>query len=293
MTNIELKRHNDFLLKQNELTRKKIIQPIYRGDSLKNLCNKLNVEFEGKSTNIETLLNRLFMVGEKAQRFYTDNENFRIEEADNYVFERILHYFNDSLKSKNKNTIFFFERNRNFAEFFSNKNNKQIFLSKINEATNSEKINIRNYYLILLHQLAAINYKKKSHFVSTSKDYKIAEIFSNSKLEKHKIILHCWYPTKINKLIILKYKLPIYNFHPYQYQREYSVQGGILPHFISGIEFTDSSDFYPNPNIFKQEISNTTFLKGININQEHFHEIANLTNYKITLATDGNNTWEN
>ena len=293
MTNIELKRHNDFLLKQNELTRKRIIQPIYRGDSLKNLCYKLNVDFDGKSTNIETLLNRLFMVGEKAQRFYTDNENFRIEEADNYVFERILKYYKGSLKSKNKNTVFFFERNRSFTEFFSNKNNKQVFLDKIAKATNSEKINIRNYYLIILHQLASINYKRKSHFVSTSEDYKIAEMFSNGKLEKHRIILHCWYPTKISKVTISKYNLPTYNFHPYQYQREYSVLGGILPHFISGIEFIQSNDFYPNPNIFNQEISNSTFLKGIEINQERFHEIAKLTNYRITLTTDGNNTWEN
>ncbi|MEO9507923.1 MULTISPECIES: hypothetical protein [Flavobacteriaceae] len=293
MTNRELERHNNFLLKHMELTRKKIIQPIYRGDSLKNLCYKLNVEFDEERTDINTLLYRLFMVGEKAQRFYTDNENFRIEEADDYVFEKILKYYKDSLKSKNSNTIFFFDRNKKFTDFFSNKENKQTFLSKIRAATNSEKINIRNYYLILLHQLAAINYKKKSHFVSTSKKYEIAEMFSNGKREKHRIILHCWYPRKMNIMIVSKYDLPKYSFHPYQYQKEYSVLGGILPHFISGIELVESGDFYPNPNIFNQDISNSTFLNGININQEHFHEIANLTNYKRTLTTDGNNTWEN
>ena len=276
-----------------ELTRKKIIQPVYRGDSLKNLCNKLNVQFNGKTTDIETLLNRLFMLGDKAQRFYTDNENFRIDEAEDYVFERILNYFKESIKSKNKNTIFFFERNKKFTDFFTNKENKQTFISKIRKATSSDKINIRNYYLILLHQLAAINYKKKSHFISTSKDYKIAEMFSNGKREKHRIILNCWYPKKRNSEIIKKYDLPTYNFHPYQYQKEYSVLGGILPHFISGLELVESGDFYPNPNIFNQNITNSTFLNGIEINQKQFHKIAILTNYKRTLTTDGKNTWEN
>lgn len=293
MTNIELERHNDFLLKQIELTRKRIIQPIYRGDSLRNLCYRLNVEFNEMNTNIETLLDRLFMVGEKAQRYYTDNENFRIEEADDYVFNKIVKYYNDSLKSKNKNTIFFFERNKKFTEFFMNKANKKIFIQKIENADHQERINIRNYYLIMLHQLAAINYKKKSHFVSTTKDYKIAEMFANGKREKYRIILHCWFPIRANKNILLKYGLPTYSIHPYQYQREYSILGGILPHFISGLELIESKEFYPNPNIFRQEIDNSTFLNGLKINQENFHNIANLTNYKRTLTTDGNKTWEN
>ena len=293
MTNLELKRHNDFLLTHNDIVRRKIIQTIYRGDSLKNLCEKLNVEFNDSDVDLYTLLDRLFMVGEKGKRFYTDNENFRIDESENYVFDRIFKYYNDSLKSKNTNTIFFFDRNIALKEFFTNKENKIIFINKINGATQSERVNIRNYYLIMLHQLAVINYKNKSHFVSTSKDYKIAEKFANGKREKNKIILHCWIPIKRNREIISKYNLPTYNFHPYQYQREYSILGGILPHFISGIELFESRDFYPNPNIFIQDISTSTFLNGLNINQTHFHEIANLTNYKRTLSTDGNDTWEN
>jgi hypothetical protein len=293
MTNLELQRHNHFLLKQIELTRKRIIQPIYRGDSLRNLCYRLNIEFNEMNTEIETLLHRLFMVGEKAQRYYTDNENFRIEEAHNYVFDRIVQYYNDSIKSKNKNTMFFFERNENFTKFFSNKANKKIFIQKIEKIKYQERINIRNYYLIMLHQLAAINYKKKSHFVSTSKEYKIAEMFANGKREKHRVILHCWFPIRANKNTILKHGLPTYSFHPYQYQREYSILGGILPHFISGLEFIETKEFYPNPNIFRQDIDNSTFLNGIKINQQDFHNIVNLTNYKRTLTSDGDNTWEN
>ena len=45
---------------------------------MENLCGKLNVPYNQKGIDIPTLLERLFMVGEKAQRFYTNDENFKI-----------------------------------------------------------------------------------------------------------------------------------------------------------------------------------------------------------------------
>lgn len=293
MNREELIRYNDFLLKQIDLTRKREIRPIYRGDSLKNLCEKLNVTFNYENTDIPIVLERLFMVGEKAQRYYTDDENFNINEASDYVFEKIMRYFKTSLKNKNANTISFFNKNLALKNFFSEINNKSIFLEKINSATEKERVAIRNYYLVLLHQLASINYKNKSHFVSTSRDYAIAKKFSNYKLEPHKIILHCWQPIKMENYTIKKYKLPLYGVGPYHYQSESSILGGILPHFISGLEITSTNDFFPNPNIFNVEITNEIFLNGLEIDQRNFYDIADLTNYKRTLSSDGINMWEN
>jgi len=292
MNNIELLRYNNFLLKQIDLTRKRIIKPIYRGDSLKNLCEKLNVVYDHENTDITTILERLFMVGEKARRFYTDDENFSINEAGDYVFEKIMNYFQTSLKNKNINTVSFFNRNSTLKNFFSNRNNKSVFLEIVNAATENERVAIRNYYLTLLHQLAAINYKNKSHFVSTSKDYAIAQKFSNYNYDPNKIILHCWQPIQLEKNVVKKYKLPVYSVGPYDYQREFSILGGILPHFISGIEIIRTNDFYPNPNIFKAEITNELFFSGLVIDQSNFDEVVNLTNYKRTLITDGINLWE-
>ncbi len=272
---IELLRYNNFLLKQIDLTRSRIIKPLYRGDSLENLCEKLNVYYNQDKTDIATLLERLFMVGEKAQRYYTNEENFKIDEAYDHVFEKIMEYFKTSLKNKNTYNIYFFERNLALKEFFSNRGNKKIFLEKIEDATQRERISIRNYYLTLLHQLASINYKKKSHLVSGTEDYKIAQKFSKE------VILHCWQPIKMERNVVKKYKLPLYSFGPYDYQKEFSFIGGILPHFISALEITTTNEFFPNPNIFKRNITTEHFLHGLEIDQSNFDDIVKLTSYKL------------
>lgn len=292
MTKEELIKYNCFLLTQLDLMRKKEIRPLYRGDSLKNLCEKLNIYYNNGEANITDILERLCMVGEKANRYYTINDNFKIQDANNYVFDKIMYYFKSSLKSKNTNTIYFFERNIKLKEFFSNKNNKEVFLERIDSANKDERLHIRNYYLTLLHQLAAINYKKKSHFVSTSEDYKRAERFANHNSDGHAIILHCWQPIKRERSVIKKYNLPSYSLGPYDYQKEFSVLGGILPHYITGLEMKPSNDYYPNPNIFGQEITTETFLNGLDIDQSNFHNIIKLTNYKIAIETDGTNIRE-
>lgn len=293
MTIQELTRYNDFLFTQLELMRKKVIRTIYRGDSLQNLCEKLNVFYNQEDTSISTILERLFIVGEKSKRFYSGDENFEIDNTDDYVFEKIMKYFKDSLKDRNQNTVTFFERNLEFKNFFSNRYNKTPFLEILKRADVREKLAIRNYYLTLLHQLAGINYRNKSHFVSTSSDYNIAEKFSKSSGTKDRIILHCWQPIKMEISVARKYNLPTYTLGPYHYQKEFSILGGILPHFIAGVEFTKSKEFYTNPNIFKQDISNETFLFGLDIDQTNFEDILRLTNYKKSLVTNGIETWEN
>lgn len=292
MTTSELKRYNDFLLTQTLLSQKQIIQLIYRGDSLKNICEKLNVEYQSNKTNVSEIIEKLFMVGEKAKRYYIDDSSFEIDNYENIVFDKIIKYINDSIKNKNRNIISFFERNYFLKDFFSNRDNRAEFLEKIENASDSEKILIRNYYLALLHQLAAINYKNKSHFVSTSSDYKIAEKFAKSKRNVEKVILHCWQPKKIEVNIVRRYNLPTYSINPFHYQKEYSLIGGIFPHFIFGIEFSHLNEFYPNPNIFKQNISNETFLSGLNIDQTDFSKVLNMTNYKKAIISNGFEMWE-
>lgn len=292
MTKQELIRYNSFLLTQMELTQRRVIKPIYRGDSLSNLCHRLNIKFEENSTNITELLRRLFMVGEKAKRYLVFDENFSIDDIDNYVFKKIFKYFEDSLRSKNSNTVYFFKRNSFLKDFFSEKSNKKRFIEIVSNASENEKIQIRNFYLILLHQLAAINYKTKSHLVSTTKDYKIAELFANQNRDANRLILHCWQPIQKELQIIRKYNLPNYYVGPFYYQKELSILGGILPHFISGIELKLTNKFYPNPYIFKNEISEETFLNGLKIDQGNFDNILRLTNYKRSLITDGEKIWE-
>jgi len=188
MEYIELKRCNEFLLNLIFLEQKGKIKRNYRGDSLMNLCEKLNVNYLQENTDIDILKDRLFMVGDKSKRYYIDDNNFEIDDYQDIVFEKIIKYFRDSITNKNKNVITFFEQNRMLKDFFWNKNNKLKFIQIINEIPTYERLIIRDYYLTLLHQLAAINYKNKSHFNSTSKDYRIAEKFSKSNRNKENII---------------------------------------------------------------------------------------------------------
>jgi len=292
MTNQELIRYNQFLLAEMDLTRRRVIKLIYRGDSLSNLCERLNVDYNGDLTNIELVLKRLFMVGEKSRRYYSLDGNFDIDDTDNYVFERISKYFKDSLENKNLNCTYFFIRNSTLANFFADKNNKYIFLRIIEKADYQERLHIRNYYLTLLHQLAAINYKNKSHFVSTSEDYKIAEKFARQNTDSNKVILHCWQPIVKEREIITKYNLPKYSLGPFDYQKEVSVLGGILPHFISGLELMSTNRFHPNPNILNNEVSDQIFITGLEIDQTNFRKVWALTNYRRSLVTDGESIWE-
>lgn len=292
MTNQELIRYNQFLLAEMDLTRRRVIKLVYRGDSLNNLCERLNVDNNGDLTNIELILERLFMVGEKSRRYYSLDGNFNIDDTDDYVFEKISKYFKDSLKNKNPNCVYFFSRNKVLANFFADKHNKNRFLRIVENANHHERLHIRNYYLTLLHQLAAINYKNKSHFVSTSEDYKIAEKFARQNTDSNKVILHCWQPIRQEREIITKYDLPKYSLGPFDYQKEFSVLGGILPHFISGLELMSTNRFYPNPNIFCNEVSDQIFITGLEIDQTNFGKVLALTNYRRSLVTDGQSIWE-
>lgn len=288
----ELEKHNKFLLKQLELTSKKIIRIVYRGDSLLNLCKKLGIVYRGPDTNFDMLLERLFMVGEKGKRYHMDLDSFMINDTDESVYEKIADYFKVTIRNKNIKVANFFETNEELKKYFSTSQNKQKFVDTINKLKPKEKLAVRNYYLILLHQLSAIKYRDKSHFVSTSVDYRIAKKFSGSIDDQ--IILHCWQPiTHNNKQIVKKCSLPIYTSFPYSYQKEITIYGAIFPHFISGIEVALTKRFYPNPHIFNTVITRDTFLFGLNIDQKNFKDMVRLTNYKKTIASDGIDIWEN
>lgn len=266
---------------------------MYRGDSLKSVCEKLNIDYSNIISNIPILLERLFMVGEKGKRYFQNLDGFEINNTEYYVFDKIMKYFEDSLKNKNPFVAKFFERNKDLKEFFSNRDNKKEFVKIIAKLNNRDKLAVRNYYLILLHQLSAVNYKDKSHFVSTSSNYGIAKSFAESKKSKaDRIIIHCWQPVSLERKIAQKYGLPTYKIYPYPYQREITILGGIFPHFIMGIEIEHSNKFYPNPNIFKKDITKDTFLYGLDIDQSNFDDVISSTNYKKMIVSNGLDIWE-
>lgn len=287
---------SSFLLMQSELVSKRRILTIYRGDKLKGLYDKLGVDYYQGDTDLSILLSRLFMVGEKAKRFYSEsffgfskNNLIKLSDCDESVFVNIFNQIRNSIKSKNLNTLKFFENNPSFMEYFSDKNNKGHFSNSLLSVGSEDRIQFRNYYLTLLHQLGAINYKDKSLLVSSTTSQRIAEEFAGNPTLDKSVKLHCWMPVNRRRRQFKKLGLPRHVGSPYPNQKEVSILAGILPHYILGLEILGDGKFYFNPSLFSNSISEALFLEGIDIDQEKFDEVLMQTNYEHGFVVTGNN----
>lgn len=286
---------NEFLLRQIRLTQRRIIYPLYRGDKLKNLFDRLGIFYDETEPDYKQLVSRLFMIGEKSRNFYSDeffqthnNRTIRIDDCDENVFNYIFDNINSSLKSKNTYTKSFFDKNEKFKQFFLNKAaNKKIFSSAILTAEKNEQVFFKNYYLTLLHQLGSINYRDSSHLVSTSKDYKIAKSFAGDNFSSRRIVIHAWTTVNARLSKFKKYGLPKYSGMPYKSQNEISILAGILPHYIIGLQIIDDENFFINPNIFINPITDNLFIDGLNINQDDFDNVLRQTNYRKSFEVQG------
>ena len=269
---------------------------MYRGDKLKNLFERLGIFYNEDEPDYKQLLDRLFMVGEKSRNFYADeffkassSRSIKIDDCNEKVFKYIFDNINDSIKSKNSSTIAFFDKNEEFKQFFLNeKDNKETFLKAFSSANENEQIYFKNYYLTLLHQLDAINYKNSSHVVSTSLDSSVAQKFAMAKLSGKSVILHCWTPKNNEINNFKKHGLPKYKNAPYKNEKEVSILAGILPHYIIGLQVIEDEVFFINPNIFSNPVNDNLFIQGFNINQDGFDEIIKLTKYKKSFESQGN-----
>ncbi len=89
-------------------------------------------------------------------------------------------------------------------------------------------------------------------------------------------------------------KLAISVNHSLIEENEISIKGGLLPHFIFGIEYISKdkkSEFIVNPYLFKENYNiNEITTKGFPINQEYFMDVINSTNYNrfAVVYNDGN-----
>lgn len=296
----ELLHFNEFLMKQISLTHARHITPLYRGDNLENLHEKLGLEYNKEKPDYAELLKRLFMVGEKARHFYSgeyfnliNREGILINDVNEVVFNYIFDNIHSSTKDKKPRTRDFFNKNSAFKDFFfDKKNNKKIFSASALSSPIKDQFLFRNYYLTLLHQLNAINYRNDTHIVSTSSNYSVAGKFALGRSSGKRIIIHCWIPTSNILRDLIKNNLPIYEGAPYKEQHEVSLLAGILPHFIIGLRIVEDKLFFINPSIFNNRITNSLFKYGIEINQTNFIEIIRQTNYGAAFEMNEDEIWE-
>lgn len=266
--------NNFYFLFTKELSKQKI-RNIYRGDNLKNVKQKLGLN----NNDLPELCYKIFLFGDKAKHYYShvflsDQKGrvFSINDVSEAVFNYIFEKISKAIKNHHPSTNLFFIRNQKFVEFFSKSDNKTVFRDRISILSLTEKFFIRNYYLRLLHQLAANGYKLKSHLISTSNAYTVASLFAKRVKDGNDIIFHGW----ANKTItssnnIKKHQLPFYYGTPYA-QKEISILAGLLPHYIIGFELVQQNTFYVNPSLFKTVVSEKTFIEGFNVDQTNFYE---------------------
>lgn len=255
---------------------------LFRGDNFESLCKKLKHQ---ELSGINSFNDKLFMVGDKGKAFYKNGkgEKIKLEDITKEVFVYIFDRFNKILEQKNKQVGGFGRYNTNFVKYFKDKVNKANFCSKIlSISDDATKKIIRDYYLVLLHQYGYVGFKDSSFFLSTTTSFAVAENFSPD------MQLVCWFPkgkSNTNNDLLNHYELPSYNRSFYPNQREVSLVGGVVPHYILG--YIKDSAFELNPNIFKQESLDDLIAFGLSIDQTNFLEVLNTTNYYSGFVDNG------
>lgn len=280
----------EFLLFQNQLTQVRKISTFYRGDSLESIYERYGILNDNTEENKNELLKRMFLIGDKAKYFYNDSlfgagtysRDISLIDDQEKTILKIFDKFNSATKSEKEYIINYFKRNKTLFEYFRNKNNRIIFVDAIKKSMNS--LSFRNYYLKILHQLYYIQYRYNSHFVSTTTNIEITKKFSG----ENGLIIHCWQPNfYFFRKNFESLNLPRQESLPFKEQKEFSFLAGILPHYISAIEFIKEKKIYFNPQIIFSSIDINLFFNGLDIDQTDFLEIVMKTEFRKYFTKNG------
>lgn len=248
---------------------------IYRGDKKEKLYPIYGLE---KDSSDERFRDILFILGAKANMFLTKlpgiNE-INIDEANNNVFNLIFKMLSNLL---NRDFPFgsirsvigdFRKRETEVIIFFCNHDNERKFIDIIDRLSPPQQIIIRDYYLGLLHHISKSEYYVSSFMLSTSIDFSQASKFAWNKEGKNSenpLIIFGWIPYKYEGILsvpdsrILREKinmetigLPVYEKSFFPYQKEITLKGGLLPHYILGYLYNNQGDivFDINPAVFE------------------------------------------
>jgi hypothetical protein len=290
----ELSKINEFLsllLKECSGGR---IKMVYRGGKVENIFDILNVYYNPNSPDYKQVLERLFMLGEKGRHFYGDafsgvsGRKFKLDDVGEDVFLYIFEKIAKAACSDREHHVNFFRRNDSFRNYFLDKKNKPLFLTKAQRQDERVRFMIKNYYLTLLHQLAQVDYKKKSALVSTSEEKNIAIQFAEHSRSEPGFLLHAWIPAPPSlKKHVKRAGLPAYQNEPFKKQKEISFLAGILPHYIVALEIMGKGIKFYNPAILNNAITPFTFFNGLDIDQTYFEIVLKQTNYSGYYLTDG------
>lgn len=290
---------------------------IYRGDKKEKLYPIYGLS--QKSSDVQ-FQDTLFTLGAKANMFLTKLPGIyeiNINDTNNSVFNLIFKMLSNLLKrefpfgSIRRFVGDFKKRESGVINFFSNQNNEYRFIEIITKLNLKQQIIVRDYYLGLLHHISKSEYYASSFMLSTSIDFSQAYKFAWSKEVKNSenpLIIFGWIPHKFEGILsvpnsrILRDKidmetigLPVYEKSFFPYQKEVTLKGGLLPHYILGYLHTIQGDevFHVNPTLFETD----DLWNGIElpVDQSTFHQRIQNTMFGryFTLAEDNNEFRQN
>lgn len=287
-----------FRLLQSQSGRKLSI--VYRGELISSMLEK--IAMKEVCDKIGVISSFLFMIGDKG-RYYRGKYREQVKSKDKLyeasdISDKIFKGIFDKIKKAAKNTnnkplMRYFQKNVHQVDFFRDAKNKGIFISRISLLNEDEKLIVRDYYLTKLHQMGKVGFYNNSFYVSTSKRFNIANDFSD---DKDGIIIVSWVHStrspSINKQVSLlkRTDLPRFNGAVYTRQRELSLTGGILPHFILGYIVRSENRFEINPSLFSDKRSvDEIIIGGIEIDQSDFSKKIESSDYEgYFILTDNN-----
>ena len=172
--------------------------------------------------------------------------------------------------------------------FFCNQENEQHFIDRTNMITPEKRIVVRDYYLALLHHINKSEYYPSSFLLSVTTSYQQAHKFAIKEQNTNDnipIILFGWIPKNyegilrapdsrfLNQQVNMNIlQLPVYKQSFFPMQREITLKGGILPHYLLGYLYTHHNHevFEINPALL--EIDDSWDGVELPIDQSTFHQ---------------------
>jgi hypothetical protein len=272
----ELTLLNHFQLYYQKMVNRHRAIPIFRGESLDAVYHKLGVD--PQYGGLKQLSQRLFLFGDKARHYFSSDhfdklgKTFAIDDCSPRVLSYVYDQIHRTIKEKHPAHNAFYEKNPSFRDYFLQKANKRDFTLRLEKLSIQKRLTARNYYLRLIHQFSTPEYRTQSHGLSTSKSYKTASTFAKG------LVLHAWDPALAQNYTLRKDGLPMYAGMPYA-EAEVTLMGGLLPHYIIGVELTKEKVFLVNPWLFNATVNEKLFIEGLPVDQRNFDNELRLTRY--------------
>lgn len=295
LSNIELQKLISFWLSLQYGAQKKKL--FFRGDNYARIAKNLNLTPDAPR---EKLNFYLFQIGDKGRAYREEYKNqikqkskkYPIDDVSPLLLGRIFNKLHEALSKPNtKEFAIFSEKNSRFKKYFFSKENKEHFIQAIENVTPiQQRIIVRDFYLKILHQKGGGGFYNNSFYQSVTTDLKQALRFTGGSTSD-KFVYVGWLgdsklhiPNSSKNLNLSSYGLPEYVSSPYPFQKEITLKGGILPHFLLGYFRCNCNYknlvFEVNPHLFSTSRNLHEITKeGFEIDQSDFSDALAETGY--------------